>query len=63
FGTTIFGYIREQRLEMARYLLLDHGLKVSEAGYRVGFSSPAAFSSAYRRRFGHPPSVDSAAGK
>jgi AraC-like DNA-binding protein len=54
-GTTIFGYVRDQRLLMARALLFDHGLAIAEAGYRVGFSSPAAFTAAYRRRFGHAP--------
>jgi AraC-like DNA-binding protein len=54
-GTTIFGYIRDQRLQMARLLLLEYGLKVAEAGYKVGFSNPAAFTAAYRRHFGHPP--------
>jgi len=55
FDTTIFGYVRDQRLLMARALLIDHGLTIAEAGYRVGFASPAAFTAAYRRRFGHPP--------
>jgi AraC-like DNA-binding protein len=54
-GTTIFGYVRDQRLLMARVLLIDHHIPIAEAGYRVGFSSPAAFTAAYRRRFGHPP--------
>ena len=54
-GTTIFGYVRDQRLLMARVLLVDHGVSIAEAGYRVGFSSPAAFTAAYRRHFGHPP--------
>lgn len=55
FGTTIFGYVRTQRLLMARVLLLDYRLTIAEAGYRVGFASPAAFTAAYRRHFGHPP--------
>lgn len=58
FGTTIFGYVRDQRLKMARLLILEHGLKISEAGHRVGFSNAAAFTAAYRRHFGHPPSAD-----
>lgn len=40
---------------MARVLLQDDGVSVAAAGYRVGFSSPAAFTAAYRRSFGHPP--------
>ena len=57
FGTTIFGYVRSRRLEMARILIHDHGLGIAEAGYRVGFTNPAAFTVAYRRHYGHPPSA------
>lgn len=55
FGTTIFGYVRLRRLMMARVLLTEHHLSIAEAGYRVGFSSPSAFTAAYRRHFGYPP--------
>lgn len=58
FGTTIFGYVRVQRLQMARVLLREYDLTVAEAGYRVGFVSPSAFTAAYRRFFGHPPGQD-----
>ena len=58
FDTTIFGYVRTQRLQMARVLLRDYHLNVSEAGYRVGFVNPSAFTAAYRRHFGHPPGKD-----
>jgi len=58
FSTTIFGYIKSQRLEMARVLLIEHKLAVAEAAYRVGFSSPSAFTASYRRHFGHPPSAE-----
>lgn len=63
FGTTIFGYVRAQRLEMARMLLIEHHLTVAEAGYRVGFASPSAFAVAYRRHFGNPPSNDARRGQ
>jgi len=55
FNTTIFGYVRDQRLATARILIEEHGLGAAEAGYRVGFASPSAFAAAFRRRFGHPP--------
>lgn len=58
FGTTIFGYVRMQRLQMARVLLREYHVTVAEAGYRVGFVSPSAFTAAYRRYFGHPPGQD-----
>lgn len=58
FGMTIFGYVRLQRLKIARILILEHGLRVAEAGARVGFTNPAAFSAAYRRHFGRSPTAD-----
>lgn len=61
FGTTIFGYVRDQRLQLARILILDHGLRIAEAGYRVGFTNASAFTAAYRRCFGRAPSADVAA--
>lgn len=58
FGTTIFGYVRRQRLEMGRLLITEHGLRIADAGLRVGFSNAAAFTAAYRRHFGKPPTGD-----
>ena len=57
-GTTVFGYVKIQRLNMARVLLIDHHLPVTETALRVGFSSPSAFTAAYKKHFGHPPSLD-----
>lgn len=58
YGTTIFGYIRVQRLRIARVLILERRLGIAEAGYRVGFTNAAAFSAAYRKYFGQAPSQD-----
>lgn len=56
--TTIFGYVKTQRLEMARVLLTEHNLPVAETAHRVGFNSPSAFTASYRRYFGHPPTAE-----
>lgn len=58
FGTTIFGYVRSQRLLMAQALLTGHERTIAEVGYKVGFSNAAAFSAAYRKYFGHSPRKD-----
>lgn len=58
FGTTIIDYLRDRRLEIARMLVRQRSLSVASIAYRVGFSSPANFATAYRRRFGCPPSQD-----
>jgi AraC-like DNA-binding protein len=58
FGTTIIDYLRDRRLEIARMLVRQRQLPVATIAYRVGFASPANFATAYRRRFGRPPSRD-----
>ncbi|AFJ02973.1 Transcriptional Regulator, AraC family [Methylophaga frappieri] len=58
YGQTIFAFFRDLRLDTARRILRCEGVSVTETGLRVGFSNPAAFATAYRRRFGHSPSQE-----
>lgn len=58
FGITIIDYVRDRRLAAARVMLGEGRFQVSEIAYRVGYSDPANFTTAYRRRFGHPPTHD-----
>jgi AraC-like DNA-binding protein len=51
-------YARALRLDQARALLRAGHLRVSQVATRIGYDSLPAFSSAYRARFGHPPSED-----
>jgi signal transduction histidine kinase/CheY-like chemotaxis protein len=53
--------VRAIRLERGRELLDLGSGSVSEVAYAVGFGSLAAFSRAYRARYGHPPSATLAA--
>ena len=55
---TIIDYLRDRRLEMARIMVRERRLSVAAIAYRVGFASPANFATAYRRRFGRPPTQD-----
>ncbi|NDJ18593.1 helix-turn-helix transcriptional regulator [Myxacorys almedinensis] len=57
FGTTVFGYLRSQRMERARQLLAQGKLSVSEVSRIVGYSSPTQFSLAFKRQFGVLPSA------
>lgn len=52
---TINPYIREVRLKRAMEMLLQDSVTASEAGFRVGFSSPAYFSTCFSEYFGYPP--------
>ncbi|BAU12076.1 transcriptional regulator [Leptolyngbya sp. NIES-3755] len=55
FGTTVFGYLQQQRMEWARSLLLDRSLKVQDVAQRVGYRCPSRFSAAFKRQFGMTP--------
>jgi AraC-like DNA-binding protein len=57
FGTSVFAYLRQVRMEEARRLLLEHRLNVTEIAQRVGYSNPSKFAAAFRRRFGMSPSA------
>jgi AraC-like DNA-binding protein len=48
-------YVARWRLETAAGLLQDGALSLGEIAARVGYESEAAFSKAFRRRFGAPP--------
>ncbi|MBD2723929.1 ATP-binding protein [Hymenobacter armeniacus] len=49
--------IRSARLYRALALLQAQVGTVAEVAYQVGFGSPAAFSTAFSRQFGYPPSA------
>ncbi|WP_018757545.1 helix-turn-helix transcriptional regulator [Paenibacillus terrigena] len=55
FGTTLFGYLRNQRLEHAMQLLQQGGMNVGEAACAVGYSNPSHFTVAFRKRYGVNP--------
>jgi AraC-like DNA-binding protein len=54
YGTTVFGYLAQQRLERACHLLADQH-PIATVSYAIGYASPTAFSGAFRRRFGMSP--------
>lgn len=55
FGTTVFGYLRRQRLEQARQRLIEGQMTVSEVARSVGYSSLSRFSLAFKQQFGVSP--------
>ncbi|WP_136064488.1 AraC family transcriptional regulator [Modicisalibacter radicis] len=54
-GVTPYQYLLHQRLAVARQLLADSPLPLSEIAARTGFASQSALSHAFRRAYGHPP--------
>ncbi|TVQ12817.1 MAG: AraC family transcriptional regulator [Leptolyngbya sp. DLM2.Bin27] len=57
FGTTVFGYLHEQRMERSRQLLESGDLSVTAAAEAVGFASRGHFAAAFRRKYGVNPGV------
>jgi AraC-like DNA-binding protein len=57
FGTTVFGYLHNYRMEQAKELLLDTKLTVKQVAQYVGYASRSAFMTAFCKKFGVSPSV------
>lgn len=55
FGTTVFGYLRDYRMEQARQLLQDTQLSLANIAYAIGYDCPTSFSTAFKKRFGVNP--------
>ena len=56
-GQTPGAYLSNWRLEVAR-VELEAGAQVNRVARQCGFASPAAFSRAFARRFGHTPRAE-----
>nr|WP_198982616.1 DNA-binding response regulator [Herbaspirillum sp. ASV7] len=55
-GVTVFDFLREERMKEARRLLSDTTLDIGAIALALGYSNTANFSTAFRDRFGMPPS-------
>jgi AraC family transcriptional activator of pyochelin receptor len=55
FGTTVFGYLSDARLEIARNELMENKKPVYEIASDLGYSSVQHFSNAFKKKFGVPP--------
>ncbi|MGV0028466.1 helix-turn-helix transcriptional regulator [Phormidesmis priestleyi] len=55
FGTTVFGYLTDQRMVQAEHGLRS-GQSVAEVANLVGYSNPGHFAAAFKRKFGITPS-------
>ncbi|MFY7899030.1 MAG: helix-turn-helix domain-containing protein, partial [Chitinophagaceae bacterium] len=55
FGTTIFDFYQQQRMEHAKYLLYEKGLSVTDVSASLGYSSISHFSAAFKKHTGLKP--------
>lgn len=56
FGTTVFKYLFDERMELAKTLLLTDNLIISEIASIVGYKNPSHFTNAFKQKFGYSPS-------
>ncbi len=55
FGTTIFDFFQQQRMEHGKYLLYEKGLSVTDVSEALGYSSISHFSAAFKKHTGLKP--------
>jgi two-component system response regulator YesN len=54
-GTGFQEYLLDCRMQRAKHLLLDPALRISDIAQQVGYTNPKAFSIAFRKACGIPP--------
>jgi AraC family transcriptional regulator, transcriptional activator of the genes for pyochelin and ferripyochelin receptors len=55
FGNTVFNYLSELRLGLARMHVEDHSKTIAQVADELGYSSIQHFSKAFKQKFGSPP--------
>ncbi len=55
YGTTIFDFYQQQRMEHAKYLLYEKALSVTDVSALLGYSSISHFSTAFKKHTGLKP--------
>jgi AraC family transcriptional regulator, transcriptional activator of the genes for pyochelin and ferripyochelin receptors len=57
FNHSVFGYLRQHRLEKARQLLETKEINISTVSSLVGYASHSAFTHAFQKQFGVTPKI------
>ncbi|MBE9170586.1 helix-turn-helix transcriptional regulator [Pleurocapsales cyanobacterium LEGE 06147] len=55
FGTTVFGYLHDYRMQQAQQLLIAGQANVKETAQLVGYASQSVFNAAFKKKFGVNP--------
>ena len=55
FGTTIFDFYQQQRMDHAKFLLYQKGLSVTDVAATLGYSTISHFSAAFKKQTGLKP--------
>ncbi len=55
YGDTVYGFLFEYKMEVARKLLESGNYNVNEVGLKVGYSTASHFISAFKKKYGTTP--------
>ena len=55
FNNTVFGYLTDQRLNLAQQYLRDTQMTAAEIGQELGYATPQHFNNAFKKKFGITP--------
>lgn len=55
YGTTVYGFLFDYKMEHARKLLESNQYNVNEVGLKVGYSTASHFIAAFKKKFGTTP--------
>lgn len=55
YGDTVFSFLFDYKMEVARQLLVTGSYNVNEVGLKVGYSTASHFISAFKKKFGTTP--------
>ncbi|MEH6658434.1 AraC family transcriptional regulator [Leeuwenhoekiella marinoflava] len=56
FGTTVFGYIADVKMNKAKDYLKNSSMSISQIAEAIGYKNPQHFSTAFKKKFGFSPS-------
>jgi len=55
FGTTVYGYLNQYKMELAKSILIKGDAKISEVSAKMGYKHATHFTSAFKKYFGYLP--------
>lgn len=55
FGTTVYGYLNQYKMEKAKVMLVEGDSKISEVSNKMGYKHATHFTSAFKKYFGYLP--------
>lgn len=57
YGTTVFGYLQQLRMNQAKNFLLDTTASIEEISIKCGYINTSNFSNAFKKHLGYTPSA------